>query len=255
VCIKSHGNNINAGDPSFAQWMDKTDGQEDKGVIVIYSHGDVCGSDKSKRKTIVDLQCHIPGMRVKPSRSVDTSSSPSYISYVAQDGCTTRMTVLTPFACPTNKKFESACNTSTTRKSCFNMNSDENCQCSWCNDKCISLFESCSGEKEFQCDHVIESTISLGPVMVFGVFILLALVSIICCCVGCAIRKKKLRSKLDEKLKLPGKNVHESIAMEPLMGNQQPQWMFVQYPMENGQTNPPFFAPTPYYVPHYPQEQ
>jgi len=258
VCIKSKQQTFNAGSSNDALWQDRA-GKEDEGVTIIYSNGDVCGADGSKRKTIVQLQCYLHGNPlVKPKREVDPFAASSYISFLEQsDGCTTRLTVLTPFACATNKKYTTVCNVEHTRDSCFSAGSG--CECAWCNNKCVASYEKCEGIREMQCEmergHTVVIHSGVLLVVILTSIPLLALLACMCCCT--CFRRRQLKNRLDNKLRLPvtarDQLALEEVAMEPLLMQQmeQPQYVFVQYPMPTGQHNPPLFAPNPVYV--YPQ--
>jgi hypothetical protein len=260
VCLKDKKVAINAGSTSGAVWQDRI-GKEDEGVIVIYSNGDVCGKDGSKRKTIVQLQCYLHG-NPHHKRDIDPFSVSSYISFLEQsDSCTTRLTVFTPFACAKNKKYTTVCNAQKTKEHCFGVGS---CECSWCGDKCLSSFEKCEGHaREMQCD-VEERPMRFGTMLVvlFTTVPLLALLMCMCCCT--CFRRRQIKHQLDSKLRLPvatrRNNIQEDIALEPLLMDQsavpQPQYILVQYPMPTGQQHPPLFAPNPMFVvPQYAQPQ
>jgi hypothetical protein len=87
------------------------DDRQDEGVTVIYSNGDICGSDHSRRKTVVNFQCHVDsGLSSSNSlkRALDIFATESAIHSIDDsDDCTTIINVATPFACAVNKKFYS----------------------------------------------------------------------------------------------------------------------------------------------------
>jgi hypothetical protein len=256
VCIKTQNESINAGTPN-ALWQDSKT-REDEGVTIIYSHGDVCGADGSRRKTVVQLQCHYKTARAFNSREIDHYSVPSYISSVSDDGCTARMTVMTPFACPTNKNYTSECNSRTTREECLLAGPTGDCECGWCNSQCQASYEQCDGFLETTCYHDYPVSVSIFPIST--TLMMCCLLTCLCCCI-CAARKRTLKKKLDSKFRLPVKNAnYEEVAMEPLMMQppvMEPQYVYVQYPMPSGQQHPPLYAPNPMFVvPQYaPQMQ
>jgi len=234
ICIKTANNvSINAGKPDGI-WGDRKD-NEDEGVTIIYSHGDFCGTDKSRRKTIVTLQCSLD--------QFDPFSAGSYISSVTDDGCTARMVIFTPYACPTNANF-TTCDARMMRDECVAGPT----HCSWCNNRCMVSRD---------CFTVTEtSTVVVLPL--FTILMIATLLSVLCCCVCCASRRRTLKKKLDTKFRLPVRHNggYEEMAMEPMMQSpvMEPQFMYVQYPMPTGQQNPPYYAPNPVFVvPQYAQ--
>jgi len=255
VCIKNGNETTNAGTPD-AVWQDSKT-KEDEGVTIIYSHGDVCGADGSRRKTVVQLQCYLQATVAFKSNKIDTSSIQSYISSVSDDGCTARMIVMTPFACPTNKNYSSSCSSRTARDECLIAGSNGFCDCNWCDNRCVASFEQCDGIRETTCYQSDQALV----VMVFPLLttlIMFCLLTCLCCCI-CAARRRNLKKKLDSKLRLPVKNNgYDEVAMEPLMMQppmMEPQYVYVQYPMPSGQQHPPLYAPNPVFVvPQYTQQ-
>jgi len=254
VCIKSlYNSNVthNAGAPD-ALWQDRTE-NEDEGVTVIYSNGEVCGADGSRRKTIVTLKCYLNNnpwsVADLQRRDIDPFSVPSYIESVTDDGCTARLTVLTPFACATNKNYTSTCSFRSTKEACFVGSSNGECECAWCESSCVATYEKCSGLREFQCAAASHSHITIMVLPLLVTLLVCSLLTCLCCCM-CASRKRQLKNKLENKLRLPQRNNEQNdFAMQPLMMPiTEPQYMYVQYPMPGGQQHPPFFAPNPIFV-------
>jgi len=235
---------INIGSSKGAEWQDRKDNEGD-GVTIIYSHGDVCGNDNSHRKTVVQMECN-PHSRLN-KRELDNKVT-SFISSVTQwDACTTRMTVKTPYACTT--KHPSVCKSLSTREACFSQGTS--CECAWCEGSCVASYETCTGVREIQCAVQPHRLHGITVVLMLTSLPLLGLLLCLCCCT--CFRRKALKHRLDDKLRLPQKKMSDDVAMEPLiMESAQPQYVFVQYPMPTGQQNPPLFAPNPMFiVPQY----
>jgi hypothetical protein len=252
VCIKSQNETHNAGSPE-ALWQDRSE-KEDEGVTIIYSNGEICGTDGSRRKTVVQLQCYLksdPSFETQ-NRQVDPYAVASFISSVIEDGCTVRMIVMTPFACPSNKNYTTNCNSRATRDECFMAGQSGDCECAWCNSECVASYQQCDGIREMACfNGSVQSHITVLIFPFLTTLVICMLLTFLCCCV-CASRRRNLKKKLDNKLRLPVRSTgYDEVAMEPLMMQppvMEPQYVYVQYPMPSGQQNPPLYAPNPIFV-------
>jgi len=259
VCLKNGGNEINQGSTSTARWYDRDD-KEDEGFTIIYTDGDVCGTNQNKRRTIVNLICNINSNLVVPQS--DPFITPSKIEKVEElDDCVSVLTVTSPFACATNRKqsnTSSGCNIMQTKDDCFSSNIEGSCSCSWCveSNKCLAMYEPCEGPREFGCSAVVKSSFVGVIVFLIGSIIFIIL---ICLCICTCLRREKAR-----KLMLVRKGLQhpasfkrdQGIVMEPLLhpGSEQfhqmsPQFVYVQVPMQGtDQHQPPYFAPQPFFL-------
>jgi len=253
VCLKTHGENINEGNTNSAQWSVLRQEKPDEGVSIIYSNGDICGKDQSRRKTILNLECFI---ELSNQRQVNTLRTTNFISKIDDsDECTTIIDIKTPFGCAVNKKFFSDCKYRMNKGDCFQSSSFSDCHCAWCGEKCIATYEKCDEIGfEFQCNTTSRSS-SLLHIGIFISFIALLLLLCLCVCV-CMKRRNYKMSRIRQGIQLPTiqKRSIQEVAMEPLLQSnfpemQQPQFVYVQVPMHNSnQQNPPYFAPQPFFL-------
>jgi len=257
VCLKSDGKTINEGDTRDAQWSIRNPIRQDEGVTVIYSNGDKCGNDHSKRKTIVNYQCQVNPLtksspQVGHKREIDQFGIASLISSIDDsDDCTTIINIETPFACAVNKKFFSDCGYRMTKEACFDQPAS-GCHCGWCGSRCVAAYEKCHTVREIECRSGLSSIhLSLLGAILSAIAVILTLCLCVCVCIKRRQYSKMMRIR--QGMKIPTQRFEHDVAMEPLMTNEmsemiQPQFVYVQVPMNNSeQQNPPYFAPQPFF--------
>jgi hypothetical protein len=243
VCLQTpDGVQINEGTTKSAIWTDR-ESSDQKGVTILYSQGDICGPDQSRRKTVVHLNCQYLDQINGRIESVDDT-----------DDCETVINIPTSFACPADSRL-SDCGTRSDREACFEPN---DCSCAWCDSAstCVAQGEPCTGILESECEG------GFAPVMRTIVCVTIGLVFVValCLCIRICRQKKQNRHKIQQKLEiLPNRKQN----MEPLllrdefpMQTQQPQFVYVQMPMPGtDQHAPPYFAPQPFFLaPQYVQQ-
>jgi len=240
VCIEQADEDeqfFSGGLMSSAQWSDGEDPSQ--GVTIVYSQGDLCGSDNAARKTVVKLNCYISqNGPIALKRQVDPFSSQTYISYVNDiDECATEIIVQTPFACPTNRPADPTC-ANLDKASCLEV---DGCYCGWCADHCLAYYELCDPVREVSCYRWIHHTLSWTSVTLYMICFVCAILSC-CTCIAACIRKRQMQRQSNIKLDLATstetpiqtytEQVNPTQLIDPQLWNQQ-QYYYIplnQYP-------------------------
>jgi len=258
VCLKQHGKSINAGETHSAIWSVLTQDEQYEGVAIMYSNGDVCGNDKSNRKTIVNLRCNSQPHNnpVIEERGVNTFMADSTVDSVDDsDDCTTVINVTTSFACPTNRNFISDCSFRSTKEACFEPTGGS-CYCAWCVDKCVAGIDECPTGREFQCNEHWTGVSVHGFGIIFGIISLIFCLTCLSICICIKKRRYSKMTRIRNGLQMATQKKHvQEMAMEPLIQSELPvmdqsvQFVYVQVPMNNSdQQHPPYFAPQPFFL-------
>jgi len=194
----SDGIFVNTGSADSLLFLEKED--QSSGIVVIYSNGQLCGSDMKKMKTAVNLQCYIGGDALMSGdmkgRIVDPLLSLTYISSVDNsDECTLVMYVNSPLGCPINRPADPQC-AGRNESDCLSV---PYCYCGFCDGQCVAYYEECQSDRVFECVPPIDSnsmtTIDSTSRFLYGICVVALIASIISCIWAGILKRRRIRSR------------------------------------------------------------